>query len=132
MAGEALRQRRGLPPAAAGPGRRRVLLCGLSLLAVAATARGARAAPGPAPAVTLDTVRQIARDLAKSEFRPPAPQPEPLAKLSYDDWRKIRYRFEKAIWLDDPSPFKLEFFHPGHLQGSRIEVDLPFPRVRAG
>ncbi|MFO1059915.1 MAG: glucan biosynthesis protein G [Dongiaceae bacterium] len=101
-----------------------MLLCGLSLLAVAATPRGVRAAPGPAPAVTLDTVRQIARDLAKSEFRPPAPQPEPLSKLSYDDWRKIRYRFEKAIWLDDPSPFKLEFFHPGHLQGSRIEVDL--------
>jgi glucans biosynthesis protein len=115
------------PPVKAGPGRRRVLLSGLSGLALLAAGRGlarAESAPPPPPSVTLDTVRQIARDLAKSDFKPPAPQPDPLAKLSYDDWRKIRYRFEKAIWLDDPSPFKLEFFHPGHLQGSRIEVDL--------
>lgn len=121
-----VRARRESLERAVTPGRRRVLISGMSAMALLLSGRSARAQSQaePAPAVTLDTVRQIARDLAKSPFQPPAAQPGPLSKLSYDDWRKIRYRFEKAIWLNDPAPFKLEFFHPGFLQGGRIEVDL--------
>ena len=75
----------------------------------------ARAGEGGA-VVDLDAVRRIAQE--------PAPQPAELKRLSYDQWRQIRFRPDRTVWLDDPSPFKLQFFHPGFLQQGRVEIEL--------
>ena len=70
-----------------------------------------------------DTVRRRARALAGSAYRTPdRPLPPALADISYDAYRDLRYRPDKAIWRDQNLPFQLQMFHRGGL--FRDPVDL--------
>ncbi|MBZ4648503.1 MAG: periplasmic glucan biosynthesis protein MdoG [Desulfomicrobiaceae bacterium] len=48
--------------------------------------------------------------------------PAPLAQLSYDAWRDIRFRPEESLWRNAKLPFEIQFFHPGMLYGDAVEV----------
>ena len=43
-------------------------------------------------------------------------------KLTYDTYRKIRFRNERAFWLADNLPFRAEFFHPGYIYQEPVRI----------
>ncbi|MGD1086509.1 MAG: glucan biosynthesis protein G [Verrucomicrobiota bacterium] len=66
--------------------------------------------------VNLDYVARLAEQRARKPFHSPrADLPEFLRNLTYDSYREIEFRHEKALWLDERAPFRVEFFHPGYL-----------------
>ncbi|MGA3006862.1 MAG: glucan biosynthesis protein, partial [Opitutaceae bacterium] len=83
-----------------------LLVCGFLALAA-----GLRADDMP---FDFDALRYQARLLAIKPYVPPsAPLPDPLLKLTYDQYRDIRFNPEKAWWRRDGLPFQLQFFHLG-------------------
>ncbi|HZP67961.1 MAG TPA: glucan biosynthesis protein D [Rudaea sp.] len=55
-----------------------------------------------------------ARRLASQAYSPRAETfPLALARLDWDQYQRIRFRPERAIWADAPTKFRLQFFHLG-------------------
>jgi glucans biosynthesis protein len=74
--------------------------------------------------VTLDYVSKIAELRARKPFRSPrADLPEFLSKLTYDQYRQIRFRDDKALWREGDLPFRIEFFHLGYLYGEPVHLN---------
>jgi len=69
-----------------------------------------------------ETVMAEARALAAHPFVAPPQVPPLLRNLSYNHYRQIRYRKEKAVWGATPTPFSLELFAPGFLFKSGVDV----------
>ena len=44
---------------------------------------------------------------------PPRPAPEVLQKINYEEWGKIRYRDDYALFANGPGRFPVTFFHLG-------------------
>lgn len=84
----------------------------------------------------LDDVAKRAEVQARVPFRPPTGEvPDWLTKISYDQWRNIRFRPERALWRDKKLPFQVQFFHPGlfydrtvaiHVIDGKGNAPLPF------
>ncbi|HTV19072.1 MAG TPA: glucan biosynthesis protein [Polyangiaceae bacterium] len=91
-------------------------------------AGASRPAPPPpqAPPEYFAELEKQARALAAepANDRPKIDLPKPLAKLTYDQWRKIRFRPEKSLWRDDPGRFEVQFFHPGFGYVEGVAVSL--------
>ncbi len=69
---------------------------------------------GAAATFDLDDVGQKAKKLAEEPYREPKGQvPDWLLKISYDQWRDIRFRPERALWKDRKGSFQVQLFHPG-------------------
>lgn len=107
--------------------RRDVVLAGLTLpflgpLALAPRATLAAEEKQPAP-FDPQMVRQLARELAQKAYKAPdASLPPPLKDLSYDQYRKIRFIPDRALWRNDKLPFQIQFFHRGFFFSNRIDV----------
>lgn len=70
--------------------------------------------PTGARAFGIEDVAAKAKSLAAQPFQEPvAKLPSFLTGLSYDQWRDIRFRPERALWRDRDLPFEVQFFHPG-------------------
>ena len=102
----------------------------LTLAVVAAVAQHSSASPprphpvAPAPVATFgfDSVQRLAQQRADQPYREPGDKlPDSLAKLSYDDYRDIRFRPESALWHNQ-SLFEVQFFHRGSNYDRRINV----------
>jgi glucans biosynthesis protein len=65
----------------------------------------------------FEGVQSRARDLANKPYVPPNPDSLPawMDKLTYDQYRDIRFNPSQALWASDKLPFRAEFFHPGYL-----------------
>jgi glucans biosynthesis protein len=89
-------------------------------------ARAAEPAKPEAPPDYFAELEQKARSLAAEPWneRPNLDLPRPIAKMTYDQWRKIRFRPDKSLWRNEPGQFELQFFHPGFtfLQGVKISL----------
>jgi periplasmic glucans biosynthesis protein len=75
--------------------------------------------------VNLEYVTKLAEARAKEAFHSPrANMPEVLRpdKLNYDNYRKIRFRSDRAFWLGDHLPFRAEFFHPGYIYQEPVRI----------
>lgn len=70
------------------------------------------------------TVIERARAVAAQPFVPPRPVPKALRALDYDLYRQIRYRRESAIWGTSPTAFSIQFFAPGFLFESGVEISV--------
>ncbi|MBF9234722.1 glucan biosynthesis protein [Microvirga alba] len=108
------------------PLSRRALL--QSLLATAATSALAQTqqngVPAPTPFRFEDVVRK-ARELAGAPYEPvPAQLPEPLNRLSFDDYRDIRFRPDRALLATGGGPFRMQLFHPGFLFQRPVTVNV--------
>ena len=68
------------------------------------------------------TVIQEAEALAAQPFSPPAPIPELLADMPYDQFQSIRFRPEQSLWRGDGSKFQIMFFHPGLYFRNAVDV----------
>jgi len=80
--------------------------------------------PAPTPFRFEDVVRR-ARELAAQPYEPMAAQlPEPLNRLSFDDYRDIRFRPEKALLASSGGSFRLQLFHLGFLYQRPVTVNI--------
>src|SRR5262245_8621844 len=62
----------------------------------------------------FDDVVARAQKLADKAFEDPQGQvPDWLLKVTYDQWRDIRFRPDRSLWRDRKSNFEVQFFHPG-------------------
>ncbi|MCQ4158368.1 glucan biosynthesis protein G [Roseomonas sp. GC11] len=108
--------------------RRDALLAALSLSTVflaeeTAHISAAHAAGPEETRFDAGLLREMARSLAQQPYKaPPESLPKPLAELSYDQYRNIRYRPAQALWRADGLPFQMQLFHRGFLYRPRIEM----------
>ncbi|MHA7878599.1 MAG: OpgD/OpgG family glucan biosynthesis protein [Saccharospirillum sp.] len=66
-----------------------------------------------------------ARTLAGQPYRPvDMAADNPLRALTYDDYRRIVFDSDAAIWGDPSEPFQLQLFHPGFLHTNPVGVHL--------
>jgi glucans biosynthesis protein len=69
------------------------------------------------------TVKAEAKRLADQPFaRPTMELPEPFNKLSYDQYRDIRFRSEKAIWKGERVDFQVQPFAMGWLYDMPVDL----------
>ncbi len=91
--------------------------------AIATTATTAAAAPS----FSLKDVEQQAQKLAEQPYREPSGDlPKEIQALTYDHYRDIRYKSEKALWRDAKLPFEVMFFH----QGSYFNYPVRISEIR--
>jgi glucans biosynthesis protein len=50
--------------------------------------------------------------------------PQWLADITYDQWRDIRFRPERALWRDRRLPFQVQFFHPGLYYPRSVRINV--------
>lgn len=83
----------------------------------AAPAEPAAQAPAPDAAVpfSFDILTETMRQKALQPQQGSAPLEGFLALLDYDDWRKINFRADRAVWQIPESRFRLQAYHPGWL-----------------
>ncbi len=86
----------------------------------------------PADAFTFETVQRLAQDRAAKPYRERSSKlPEALARLSYDQYRDIRFRRTSALWYDH-AMFEVQFFHRGFTYDRRVNIyELVGNQVRA-
>lgn len=92
--------------------RRRFLstcLSSVSALAIAPVAM----ATGAAIPFDHDTVIAEARDLASRPYAEREMVPQEWQDLSYEQYRSIRFRLDKALWYGTETPYNVDFFTPG-------------------
>ncbi len=97
----------------------------LSLALVLGAVRPALALPRlEAVHVTLDYVAKKAELRAHKPFHSPrADLPDFLSKLTYDDYRQIRFREDKSLWRQEGLPYRVEFFHLGYLYQEPVHLN---------
>ena len=76
--------------------------------------------------VNLNYVAQRALDRARKPFHDPGvdlPKVLRQENLDYDKYREIEFRQDKALWLAEGLPFRVEFFHPGYLYNKPVHIN---------
>src|SRR5262245_10367409 len=85
----------------------------------------ALAAPHAVRAFDLTDVAKRAEEQARAPFRPPVGEvPEWLTQITYDQWRDIRFRPDRALWKDQKLPFQVQFFHPGLFYDRTVKIHV--------
>ncbi|MBI3784025.1 MAG: glucan biosynthesis protein G [Deltaproteobacteria bacterium] len=72
----------------------------------------------------LDVVAAKAQKMATESFQEPRPVPDWLTHITYDQWRDIRFRSDRALWRDGRTPFQVQFFHPGLYYNRTVAVNV--------
>ena len=65
-----------------------------------------------------------AEELAKQEYVPPPSQPDSASRLSYDQYRAIRFQKGASIWARQNRTFTLDLFHPGFIFDTPVNINL--------
>jgi glucans biosynthesis protein len=73
--------------------------------------------------VLFDSVTAQAKALAQQEYKAPVAVPPGLAELSFDQYRAIRFKKEKALWRGQ-ALFEIQPLHPGFLYREPVNVHL--------
>lgn len=96
------------------------LLCLITVVAHPAPVRGGSGVD----AAHIAAVAR-ARELATLKYEPPNPgNPKFLQDLSYDDYRRIRFRDDRAIWRENGLRFRLQWHHIGSLFQVPVTIHL--------
>ncbi|HVO22426.1 MAG TPA: glucan biosynthesis protein G [Candidatus Margulisiibacteriota bacterium] len=78
-----------------------------------------------ATAFDMQDVVAKAQALAKASYQDTKGQvPDWLTKITYDQWRNIRFRPEYTLWRDDHLPFQVQFFHPGFYYNRTVTINV--------
>ena len=73
----------------------------------------------------FEDVAARAKTLADKPYQKPANEvPRELLDLSYDQYRDIRFKPDKALWRGNKFPFELQFFHPGLYYDQPVRLNL--------
>ncbi|MEM9445000.1 MAG: glucan biosynthesis protein [Verrucomicrobiota bacterium] len=66
----------------------------------------------------------MASEIASKELPAPKPDlPRNLEDIDYDSYRSIRFRPSQALWWNEPSKFRVEFFHMGKLYNRSVNIN---------
>ena len=91
----------------------------------AAAATSPTAPPPPAPGFHFANVQQTAAAIARKPYQKPIQTiPPELLKLTYSQYRAIRYRPSKALWRKQKLPFEVQFFHPGFYYNRSVQINV--------
>lgn len=103
-----------------------LLAAGVPVAALAPGAAQAQSAnPPDASPFDAQMVRQMAKDLAAKPYKQgDQTLPAVLDKLSYDDYRNIRFNTERALWRGQKLPFEVQFLHRGFLFRDRVDISI--------
>lgn len=69
-------------------------------------------------------VERYAQQLAQQGYKEPDKLPDILTDLTYDEWRNIRQKRDKALWIDSRGSFQLQFFHPGLYYDRTVNINI--------
>lgn len=106
-----------------GIGRRARGMGLAALLGLAGMPAAASDAGGWTAESLFEHVTGLAAERAHGAFEPPASSlPEGLRGITYDQYRSIRFRPERALWRDE-TRFEVQFFHPGFLFPHPVRVN---------
>ena len=106
---------------------------GSSAAALQATQQAGAARPAPAPrpvppraapppAFNFASVDRLAQDRASKPYRNRSTKlPDEIAKLSYDEYRDIRFQRTSSLWYDK-ALFEVQFFHRGFNFDRRVNI----------
>lgn len=85
----------------------------------------AAATPAPAAALfTFDKVIALARDLGSRPYAAPTIElPKAVADATYDEYRKLRFRRDRALWAGK-SRFEIQLFHMGFLFKTPVQISV--------
>ena len=85
---------------------------------------GVGALPQAASAFGFDQVVERARAMSTEPYKKPDNDlPDALRNLSYEQYRDIRYKPDRAWWRGSGLQYELEFFHPGRYFADRVKVN---------
>ena len=77
-----------------------------------------------AGAFSFEDVSVLAQIQARQAYRDSSRKaPAQLQALSYDQYRDIRFRPDRALWRNDKLPFEVMFFHLGKFQKNAVRID---------
>jgi len=108
----------------AGGKRWRGLLVLVALLVTVATGPAAAKTDSAAASFDFEAVARAAEALAAEPFRAPAANlPEALERLGYDDYRKIRFKRDAALWRGK-ALFEVQLFHLGFLYTTPVRINV--------
>ena len=97
---------------------KRLLLLGLTLTAISTAVVRASDVP-----FDFEVLQYRAKTLAASPYADrPSRVPESLRRLSYDQYRDVRFNPNSSWWRRERLPFQLQFFHPGFVQSGTVQV----------
>lgn len=97
------------------------------LVRMSAAAGALAFAPGAGAQSTSfnrNVVLDAARDLATRPYTPLEGVPEGLLTLDYDEYQRIEYRKDAAIWGGTPTRFSIEMFAPGSLYTRGVKISI--------
>ncbi|MGV3499647.1 MAG: glucan biosynthesis protein [Hydrogenophaga sp.] len=78
---------------------------------------------GPAHAFGWDQLVHLAQVRSAEPWRESSDKlPEPLASITYDQLRDIRFRPERATWRNAGLPFEAQYFHLGLYQTQPVRI----------
>lgn len=78
----------------------------------------------PSQAFSIEILKQKAEKLSESAYQPlPANLPDEFKRLSYDQYRDIRFKREQGPWYNQRRPFEIQFFHIGSIFQSPVLVN---------
>ena len=108
----------------------------LEALGLGPVAQGFHALADAGQPFSFQNVIDKASALSKKSFElDQGDVPEFLLKITYDDWRDIRFDPKRALWLHDKLLFNAQFFHPGLFYNRIVKIhavdsagvqDIPF------
>jgi glucans biosynthesis protein len=79
--------------------------------------------PVIAHAFSLDDVASRAEKLAGAAYQKPNTSlPKTIKSLTYDQYRDIRFKPERALWRNSKLPFEIMFFHRGHFYEDPVVI----------
>jgi periplasmic glucans biosynthesis protein len=93
------------------------------LLAMLAIGRAAMSADQGAK-FGYDQVAELARRLSQSPARKLGSVTPGLEKLTYDQYRELRFRIQKALWTDAASPFRVDLLPAGFVFQTPVAVSV--------
>jgi glucans biosynthesis protein len=74
--------------------------------------------------ITLEYIARKAELRAHKPFHSPrADLPGFLSHLTYDQYRQIAFRDDRALWAEERLPFRIEFFHLGYLYQEPVHLN---------
>ncbi|MBN8467807.1 glucan biosynthesis protein [Corallococcus exiguus] len=94
-------------------------------VAALACAQQPKAGTAKASGFSAQTVEEKARSLAAKPYQePPIGVPPSFEKLTYDQYRDIRFRDSASLWREEALPFRAQFFHPGFYYTRPVGVNV--------
>lgn len=104
---------------------RRGVLLGSSAALIAGSVSARASDTGAGQPFTADTVRTIAADLATRAFDPPrSPVTDALKRLTYDQYRDIRFQPRRALWRGERLGHEVQLFPLGWLYDTPIAIHI--------